>query len=83
MSRDLSLSLSLSHTYTHTHAHTHTDWQSVLSLCQGLYTRYSSLLSPLNIVKIKLLQEILEAQLEVQKWTEALDTAELLLKPYQ
>lgn len=60
-----------------------TDWQGVLDHCHPLITQYEALLSPLNIVMIKLHQEVLEARLELRTWTEALETAEVLLIPYQ
>ena len=59
------------------------DWQGVLDSCQLLISRYKALLSPLNVVMIKLRQELLEARLESQQWTEALETAEALIIPYQ
>ena len=59
------------------------DWHGVLDLCQKLISRYKALLSPLNIVMIKLYQEKLEAELELQRWNGALETAEHLLQPYQ
>ena len=59
------------------------DWQGILDCCQLLLSQYEALLSPLNIVIIKLHQEVLGARLELQQWTEALETAEVLLKPYQ
>ena len=63
--------------------HETSDWQGVIDLSQQLISEYKALLSPLNIVMIKLHQEALEARLELQQWTEALETAEQLLKPYQ
>ena len=58
------------------------EWQGVMDVCQKLIFQYKSVLSQLNIAMIKLHQESLEAQLELQRWDEALKTAEYLLKPY-
>lgn len=61
----------------------HADWLGVTDLCQQHLSQYASLLGPLNIVMVKLHQEMLEARLELQQWTKALETAEQLLKPYR
>ena len=59
------------------------DYSNIASLSELLLVEYSTILHPLNIVFVKLLEELLLAQLGLFEWTKALDTAQQLTKPYQ
>ena len=55
----------------------------MIDCCKEVLSSNASLLSPLNVLMVKLHEEVFDAQLELQQWTLALETAEQLLTPYQ
>lgn len=59
------------------------DYSQVAMLAEELLERYKTVLHPLNIVYVKLQEELLLAQIGLCQWKKALYTAELLTKPYQ
>ena len=55
----------------------------MIDLCKQLLSSNASLLGPLNVLMVRLHQEIFDSRLELQQWSDALEVAEQLLTPYQ
>ena len=61
----------------------HTDWEGVDLLCEQLLVKYTPLLSPLNVVIVKLLMALIDSKSHLKKWPEALRVGLQLLKAYK